>query len=164
MQLDLAGSFFPAVWDVRSAFATITAATTGYFTLPLPTQPSLIVRGSGKKVFGDVPFQEAAFIGGITTVRTLELQRYAGDASLSAGVELRIPVAKFALMVPLKFGLLASEDVGRVYLNGDSPGGWHNAFGAGFWVAFDDRAIEIRVVKVSELGRSPAIAVRVVLP
>ncbi len=164
MQLDLTGSVFPAVWDVRSAFATITAATTVYFTLPLPTHPDFSLRGGGRKVFGTAPFQEAAFIGGTTNVRTLDLQRYAGDASLFAGAELRIPVARLALIVPLKVGLLASEDIGRVYVRGDSPGGWHNAFGAGFWVAFDDLSLDLRVVQASELSRPAALTVRLALP
>ncbi len=164
MQLDLGGSFFPAVWDVSNAFATISAATTVYVTLPVPTHPNLVLRGGGKKVFGDAPFQEAAFIGGTTTVRALDLQRYGGDASLYTGAELRVPVAQFSLIVPLKLGLLASEDIGRVYVRGASPGGWHNTFGAGFWVAFDDLSLDVRVVNVTELGRPQMIMVRLALP
>jgi hypothetical protein len=97
-------------------------------------------------------------------VRALELQRYAGDASLYTGAEFRVPVTGFTLVVPLKVGLLASEDVGRVYLKGDSPGGWHHTFGAGFWVAFSDLSLDVRVVQVSEVGHSRMVMLRLALP
>jgi hypothetical protein len=164
MQLDLAGTFFPAAWDLTSSFATISAATTIYVSLPVPTHPQLVLRTGGKKVFGTAPFQEAAFIGGTTTVRALDLQRYAGDAAFYTGAEFRLPVSEFTLVVPLQVGLLASEDVGRVYVKGDSPGGWHNTFGAGFWVAFNDLSVDVRVLQVSELGRPHIVMIRLVLP
>jgi hypothetical protein len=40
-------------------------------------------------VWGQVPFQEAAFIGGASTVRGLYSDRYAGDASAYGNAELR---------------------------------------------------------------------------
>ena len=42
-------------------------------------------------------------------------------------------MAKFPLLIPVDFGLLGFADLGRVYVDGDSPGGWHNAAGGGFW-------------------------------
>jgi hypothetical protein len=161
---DLTGSFFPAVWDVRHAFGAISAAATAYFTVPIPTHPQLAVRGGGKKVFGDAPFQEAAFIGGHGTVRMLDPQRYAGDASLYAGAELRIPVARFSILLPLSVGLLATEDVGRVYVGGESSDGWHSAFGGGVWVAIHDLTIDIRVIGIPELGRPQVITLGLALP
>lgn len=162
--LDLSASYFPALWDVRSAFGVVNAAGAVYFALPVPLHPYLRLRGGAKKVFGDFPFQESAFIGGRTDVRTLDLQRYAGDASLYATAELRIPVAKFTLLLPLNTGLLATEDIGRVYVKGDSPGGWHNAFGAGFWVAIHDLSLDVRVIRANEVGRPAVIALRFAVP
>jgi hypothetical protein len=48
--------------------------------------------------------------------------------------ELRVPVAQFPLVLPLDVGLLGFTDAGRVYVDGESPGGWHTARGGGFWV------------------------------
>ena len=53
-------------------------------TLPVPVHPILVLRAGGRKVFGEYPLNEAAFIGGMATVRTLVLQRYAGDAPSTA--------------------------------------------------------------------------------
>jgi hypothetical protein len=48
--------------------------------------------------------------------------------------ELRVPIAKFPLILPLDVGALGFVEVGRVYVDGESPGGWHKGAGAGFWV------------------------------
>ena len=161
---DLTGSVFPAVWDVRHVFGAISAAATVYVTVPLPMHPQLALRGGGKKVFGDAPFQEAAFIGGHGTVRMLDPQRYAGDASLYAGAELRIPVARFSILLPLSLGLLATQDVGRVYVGRASPDGWHSAFGGGVWVAIHDLTIDIRVIGIPEVGRPQVLTLGLALP
>ena len=158
--LDLSASYFPAVWDVQSAFGSVSALAAVYVTLPLPLHPYLGLRAGGKKVFGNFPFQEAAFLGGRNDVRTLDLQRYAGDASLYGTAELRVPVAKFTLLLPLNVGLLATEDIGRVYVKGVSPFGWHNAFGAGFWVGFQELTLDIRVMRANESGHAGVIALR----
>jgi len=100
------------------------------------TKPVLALRAGGKKLFGDFPFFDAAFLGGSNTLRTEERQRYAGDASLYGTTELRVPVAKFPLILPLDVGVIGFMDAGRVYVDGDSPGGWHSAAGGGLWVGF----------------------------
>jgi hypothetical protein len=143
--LDLTASLFPAVWDVKSSFGQITAGAAAYLTLPVPARPILALRGGMQKVFGAYPFHEAAFIGGSTTVRTLEPQRYAGDAALSGTAELRIPVARFPFILPLEVGVFGFGDAGRVYLHGDSPGGWHAAAGGGFWIGLLNPSTAISV-------------------
>ena len=162
--LDLSASYFPGVWDVRSGFGVLNASGAIYFKIPMLLHPHLGLRAGAKQLFGDFPFEEAAFLGGRNDVRTLDQQRYAGDASLYATAELRIPVAKFTILLPLNTGLLATEDVGRVYLKGESPGGWHNAFGTGFWIGFHDLLLDVRVMEANEVGRPAVIALRLAVP
>jgi hypothetical protein len=57
-------------------------------------------------------------------------------------------------------GLFAAEEVGRVYLDGESPGGWHNTFGAGVWVAFTDISVSFRFIESNEVGQAPVLALR----
>jgi hypothetical protein len=35
-------------------------------------------------------------------------------------------------------GVYGGANAGRVYLDGDSPGGWHASGGGGLWLAFLD--------------------------
>jgi outer membrane protein assembly factor BamA len=145
--VDLSGSFYPALWDVTSPFATVAAGAATFVTVPIPMHPIVVLRGGAKQVFGEYPFHEAAFIGGRGTLRSLDAQRYAGDASLYGTLELRLPVAKFAFVLPLNVGLFATQDVGRVFVDGDSPGGWHTATGVGFWIGVLNPATSIRVCR-----------------
>jgi hypothetical protein len=145
--LDFTGTAYPAVWDVTSAFGAIGGGTTLYLTFPVPAHPVLVLHGGAKKVFGTFPFYEAAFIGGYNTLRSLHAQRYAGDGSLYGSVELRFPVAKFAFILPLDAGIFGIVDAGRVYVNGDSPGGWHTSAGIGFWIGMPDPATAVRVCR-----------------
>ncbi|MEO5798721.1 MAG: hypothetical protein ABIZ70_03290 [Gemmatimonadales bacterium] len=160
--LDMSASYFPAVWDVEHPFGNVTALVAGYITLPVPLHPYLGLRVGGKKVFGDFPFQESAFIGGRNDVRTLDLQRYAGDASFYGTAEIRIPLFTLNFLLPVNTGLLGTADAGRVFVKGDSPFGWHNALGAGFWVGFHDLTLDVRVMRANDAGHTGIITLRFV--
>jgi outer membrane protein assembly factor BamA len=138
MLVDFSATYYPEAWDVESAFGSLVASVATYVTLPVPLKPILALRGSGKRVLGDFPYFEAAFVGGGGSVRSLEAQRYAGDAALAATAELRIPLASFSLILPLDVGVFGLAETGRVYLDGESPGGWHGAMGGGFWIGVID--------------------------
>jgi hypothetical protein len=153
-RLNLTGTFFPAIWNVNSAFSGITVAAATYLTIPIPLRPVLALRGSASEVFGAYPFQESAFVGGRSTVRTLVPQRYAGDASLSGTAELRLALARFAFVLPLDVGVFGFVDAGRVFVDGSSPGGWHTAAGGGVWVGVMSPATAITVTVASGAGQT----------
>jgi hypothetical protein len=132
--VDFIGSGYPGIWDLNSAYESIEGTATSFITFGLPKKPVLALRGGGKKLYGDFPYFDAAFLGGGGSFRTEHRQRYAGDASLFGSAELRYPIAEFPFVLPLNVGAIAFTDFGRVYVNGDSPGGWHKAAGGGFWV------------------------------
>jgi len=94
----------------------------------------LATRLGGQKLFGDFPYFEAAFLGGSESVRTLSRQQYAGDGSVYGTAELRVPLANFPLVLPWNLGVMGFTDVGRVYMEGQSPGGWHSGYGGGLWL------------------------------
>jgi hypothetical protein len=159
--LDARADYFPAVWDVEGAFGSVGALAGGYVTLPLPLRPYLGLRVIGRKVLGDFPFHEAAFIGGRGGIRSLNPHRYAGDASLTGKLELRVPLLDVNLFLPLEVGAFAAQEIGRVWLDGASPDGWHNTFGAGFWLAFEDISVTIRLIEENEIGRPEAPVLQV---
>ncbi|MEA2765650.1 MAG: hypothetical protein QOK07_2054 [Gemmatimonadaceae bacterium] len=144
--LNVVGAGYPGFWDAGKPYESLDAWAAAYFTLPTPKLPVLGFRAGGKKLWGDFPYFDAAFLGGSETFRTEERQRYAGDASLYGSSELRIPVAKFPLILPLDVGLLGFADAARIYVNGQSPGGWHSAFGGGFWVGYLNPGTNLNVL------------------
>jgi len=139
--LRMAGSVYPAVWDVESTFGEAHGEAATYLTAPIPAEPTLALRVAGKKVWGTFPFFESAFIGGPSTLRGYRRNRYAGDASVYGNAELRVKFSRVRLLVPIGVGAFGGVDVGRVFSENDpaSADKIHTAFGGGLWFAFIDR-------------------------
>jgi hypothetical protein len=135
------GSFYPGALDVEEAFGEIHAVATTYLTAEsAPLQPTLSFRVGGKRVWGRFPYQEAAYIGDVSTARLGRENRYAGNASVFASTELRLFLTRFFFLAPGDFGIFGLGDVGRVYLDGEESDVWHAAAGGGIWASLLDRA------------------------
>jgi hypothetical protein len=135
--VDLEVEGYPIVEGSGESFASGTGVVSGYWT-PAGVQldPTLALRAGGRKVTGGFPIHEAAFLGGSQTIRGFPSRRYAGDAAVWGNAELRVPVDTVRLLVRGQLGVSGLADVGRVYYDGESPGGWHRALGGGVWFAF----------------------------
>lgn len=136
--LDAAGTVYPALLSVDRAFGSLDGAAGAYLSAHAPGEPTLAARVGGKKLWGEYPFHEAAFLGGAQTVRGFTPRRFAGDASLYGNLELRLALTRFFLVVPGKLGIFGLSDAGRVYVAGDSSSRWHTAAGGGLWASFVD--------------------------
>jgi hypothetical protein len=101
--------------------------------------PTLALRAGGQRVWGGFPFQDAASVGGWTTLRGWDTRRLQGDAAAWGGAELRVPVVRANLGVRGDLGVLGLTDAGRVWMDGESPGGWRTGYGGGLWFSFLDR-------------------------
>jgi hypothetical protein len=137
------GTFYPAVWDVKSSFGEVHGEAAGYVSAG--GGPTLALRAGGKRVWGTYPFHEAAFIGGANSVRGFRAQRFAGDSALWGNAELRLFLTKFFLVLPGELGIFGLGDGGRVWLAGESSDRWHTAVGGGIWFAFLSRASTVTV-------------------
>lgn len=154
VMIQLSGQYFPAAMDVHSPFekAAVTLATS--LTVPVPTHPLLVVRTGGQKVYGDFPFYDGAAIGGDGTTRYMDPRRYVGDASLYATSELRVPLVRFNLLLPLRAGVVGIAEAGRVYVRGSSPGGWHSRTGEGIWLGRIGASPVITLTRTTEPGQT----------
>jgi hypothetical protein len=152
-KLELNGSVYPAAWDVESTYENVEAVATAYLTFPVLTNPVLALRAGGQKLFGDFPWFDAAFIGGSGSLRTEQRQRYAGDASAYGSAELRLPIAKFPFILPLDVGVLGFADMARVYLDGESPGGWHRGMGGGLWIGVVNPGTNVTILATDNPDR-----------
>lgn len=150
--VDATGTYYPAAMDVRSAFGSASVALGSALVLPLPTHPILNARAGGKKLWGEFPFFEAAAVGGMRTTRFLDTQRFAGDASLYGTAELLVPLARFKLLIPAQGGIVGVADAGRVYVDGQSPGGWHSTTGEGIWVGRVYGSQTLTLLRTTEPG------------
>jgi hypothetical protein len=131
------------------ATVDVTAAT--YVSIGSPV---LGLRVGGSKVFGDgFPLQDASFIGGLGSLRGYRWNRFVGDAALFGGAELRIPITRVVLFTRGTFGILALADAGRVWFEGDSPGGWHTGFGGGLWFHTIGQTVSVQYAQGEDEGR-----------
>lgn len=143
------GSFYPAIWDAPEPFGELHAEATVHIPFGWPT---LALRAGGKRVWGEFPVHEAAFIGGRTTLRGYRWDRFAGDASAYGSAEVRLPLTRVELITRGDLGVFGHIDSGRVWFNGDSPGSWHTGVGGGLWFSSLGQAVSVSYAK-GEVGR-----------
>jgi hypothetical protein len=125
---------YPPLWDVEESFSTAGATLATY--VPLPGNGThLAFRVGGEIASGSFPVQHAPAIGGRRTVRGYGYQRYRGESSTFGSAEIRVPTGTVPLFVKWQSGVFALADAGRVWFDGESPGGWHSGFGGGFWLS-----------------------------
>jgi hypothetical protein len=136
-------SAYPALWDAAGAFGEAHAAASAYVSFGVG--PVLAVRAGGKRVWGEFPFHEAAFLGGGSTLRGHTGQRFAGDQMVFGGAELRQPLFRANLGLRGTFGVLGLADAGRVWYDGASEGNWHTAAGGGLFFAAAGQAVTLTV-------------------
>ncbi|HUP90266.1 MAG TPA: BamA/TamA family outer membrane protein [Longimicrobiales bacterium] len=116
------------------------------------SRATIALRAGGKRVWGDFPLHEAAFIGGIESLRGVWWNRYAGDTALHGSVELRVPLMRVELLTRGDLGIIAFTDAGRVWYNGASVGDWHVGKGAGLWFGSLSQAFSVTYAR-AEQGR-----------
>lgn len=112
---------------------------------------SLALRVAGEKLYGGFPFFESAFLGGASSLRGYPQQRYAGDASVHASIDLRVAFFRPKVIIPVEVGGILLADAGRVWLEGDSPGGLHTDAGGGIWLAPMNRDLILSFVLASSV-------------
>jgi hypothetical protein len=132
LKLDLEGRIYPKAWDVEETFGVAFGELTGYWQVA--PKLTLAARLGGQKNWGTFPWYEAAFIGGSDNVRGYDRNRFAGDASAYANAQVMVTLFNMNLILPLRFGVLALGDVGRVWAEGEKSGKWHPAGGGGIFL------------------------------
>jgi outer membrane translocation and assembly module TamA len=113
--------------------------------LPLVRSGAIAVntRAGAQYVFGDYPFFDAAFLGGIHNVRGFSQWRFAGDGMAYGGADLVARIGHLPLLLNWRLSGFAFVDGGRVFLAGEDSDKWHSAPGVG--VTFDALTYTVRV-------------------
>jgi hypothetical protein len=129
--LQLGASAFPKALDVVETFGDASALARLYVPV---SKATVALRAGGQKVWGDsIPLHNLAFIGGLSTLRGYQWNRFVGDAAAFGGAELRLPLFRMTLLTRGTLGAVGLADAGRVWMNGVSEGNWHTSYGGGLW-------------------------------
>jgi outer membrane protein assembly factor BamA len=94
-------------------------------------------RIGGEAIIGDnFEFYHGATIGGNNGLRGYRNERFNGKYSLYHNIDLRLRLGKSkASFSPVKYGLTAGFDYGRVWIEDDDSNKWHNNIGGSFWLS-----------------------------
>ncbi|MEP7346310.1 MAG: BamA/TamA family outer membrane protein, partial [Gemmatimonadaceae bacterium] len=82
-QVAAGGSLHPPLWSVSSTFGDAHMEASGYATAKGKFGPTLALRAGARHVWGRFPFHDAAFLGGQSTLRGWDEQRFAGRSAVS---------------------------------------------------------------------------------
>jgi len=128
VRADFSASASPDAWDVPSGYQLVDGQVAAYLG---NARAHLAVRAGGRKLWGNYPWFDAAHIGGHNN-RGFRSRRFTGDSSLYGTLSARawlgiVPTPA----VPLRLGVIAFGDVGRVWRQGETSDTWHNSVGGG---------------------------------
>jgi len=120
----------------NKTFSQISSDLGFYLSFRKPYRTVLAFRLGGSVNFGDYEFFQASTLGGKTNLRGYRATRYAGDACIYQNTEFRFKLFNFTNYISKgEFGVLAFNDVGRVWLEGEDSNSWHHGYGGGIWVS-----------------------------
>ena len=111
------------------------ASFEGFVTAYLKRPVTLGIRVGGSKTYGEVPFYKLKYLGQNNDLRGYLRNRFTGESTIFLNTELRWELSEFrTAFFPIRFGLKAFYDTGRVYSDFDLTDDWHSGYGAGFYL------------------------------
>ena len=146
----VSGSSFPTkgiYWQVRGNWlqgldkanniSSLDSEVQWYHSVRLPSLLTLAVRVGGGHIFNDdFQFFQAYKLGNLTNLRGYRRTRFYGQSYAYNSTELRMNVLRFSTyLAPIHLGVIAFNDVGRVWLPGESSNTWHHGYGAGIYLS-----------------------------
>jgi hypothetical protein len=131
---EVGGAWYAPVWGLTRSVTLGRAEARARFTLPVPFEPALLLRGGLQRAWGPMDIYTAAYLGGDGTFRGAATARYAGTMVSYAGAEVRVPVSRVRLLGDASVGVLGFVDAGRTWTELGPGTGWLSAYGGGVWI------------------------------
>jgi hypothetical protein len=114
-------------------YGTAAAEVSTWLPVPVGHPVSVLTRVGGAVVFGTAPVWAMPEIGGSDHLRGWSEGRLKGDAALHGTLEVQIPLFAAQILANGTVGVSPFIDVGRVWMDGESPGDWHTGAGSAVW-------------------------------
>jgi outer membrane protein assembly factor BamA len=133
-------SFLSGLSDQSNPVSKISSDMVVYASLRSPPKVVTVVRLGAGRIFNDnFEFFQALNLGANNFLRGFRKNRFSGSALAYASIEFRIKLfdSKWYIL-PGQVGVLAFNDIGRVWMKNDPSRRWHNAVGGGlYYVPFN---------------------------
>ena len=128
VNVQAAGFYAPAAWDVKDAYGGVDGELAAYAG---SRRVHVAARVGGRHLWGDAPWFEAAHVGGRNN-RGFRSHRFLGNSSLYGSLSLRAWLGRLPIpLLPTRVGLVAFTDTGRVWLENEDSDTWHTSYGGG---------------------------------
>ena len=134
-------------------FFNVSGEFSAYKTIKLPRDLTFGIRAGGAHNIGDFHYLLSNKIGGKNTLRGYRRDRYYGKSSVYNSIEVRYDLYNIKTIIfPFTIGMIAFNDIGRVWTDEESSQLWHNSFGGGLYVKpVNAFAVSIQLAKSNEL-------------
>lgn len=107
----------------------------GYLSAYAKRPITLGLRFGGSRSYGEVPFYKLKYLGQRNDLRGFLRNRFTGKSTIYFNSELRWELAELKTsFFPIRFGLKAFYDTGRIYSDFDLTNNWHAGYGGGFYL------------------------------
>lgn len=107
-----------------------------YTSLGRPQRSIIAIRFGAAHNTSGYSFYQANKLGLKSNLRGYRQDRFAGDDMVYQNTDFRFRLARFrSYFLGGEMGLLAFNDFGRVWLNGEDSDKWHHGYGGGFWLS-----------------------------
>jgi len=127
-----------------------------------PDKDSIFVIGNrigGGTTIGTASYYQQLQLGGIQNLRGFYSGRFTGKTMAYDNLTLRLKLFDYAsYILPGAFGVVAFNDVGRVWTPGESSSQWHDGYGGGFYLIPAQLILVQAVVGFSKDGAYPYIS------
>lgn len=110
--------------------------------------------------FGDPTFFQRMQLGGARNLRGFHSNRFTGRSAVYYNLDVRLKLFDFtSYITPGEVGMIAFNDIGRVWEPGESSSTWHDGFGGGLYVRPAALILIQGTVGFSKEGALPYISV-----
>jgi hypothetical protein len=157
----VSGSWLAGTTDRTSDITRVRSELHLFHTVTIPSRLTFAARLGGEHVFqDDYPFFQAATLGSLSNLRGYRRTRFHGQTSLYNNLEARLNLGQFSTyLAPIAYGLIAFNDVGRVWTDGETSNTWHHGYGAGLYLAPFNKVVLSAYWSFSEEENLPLVQI-----
>lgn len=144
-------SVMTGIHNSDKTFAKFNSTLAFYYTFVSPSSLTVATRFGGGFNSGEYDFYQAQILDGKSELRGYRKTRFYGDSKFYNNLELRWKLFSFQTYIfPASFGILAFNDVGRVWYKNEDSDSWHHGYGGGLWLSPFNKTVISSEIAFSE--------------
>ncbi len=144
----------------ENTYAQIQTEFSFFFTPATDSTFVIADRIGGGTTFGNAEYFQQLNLGGSSSLRGFYAQRFTGKSAVYNNLDVRLKLLDFSsYILPGTLGLVGFNDVGRVFVPGESSSVIHVGYGGGFYFAPAQLILIEGLVGFSKDGAYPYVSV-----